>query len=156
MTLRKKTILFLSSGCLLGNMPFAPGTFGTLPGLPICWLLSRIDLSITVFLIVLTIPLAIWISGKAERLIGKKDPGAIVIDEIVGMIVTLVGLPFNAITVGLGFVLFRLLDITKPFPISFLEHRFKGGTGIVLDDVAAGIIANITLRIILQLIDLLS
>jgi len=156
MTLRKKTILFLSSGCLLGNMPFAPGTFGTLPGLPICWLLSRIDLSITVFLIVLTIPLAIWISGKAERLIGKKDPGSIVIDEIVGMIVTLAGLPFNAITVGLGFVLFRLLDITKPFPISFLEHRFKGGTGIVLDDVAAGIIANITLRIILQLIDLLS
>ena len=137
-------------------MPFAPGTFGTLPGLPICWLLSRIDLSITVFLIVLTIPLAIWISGKAERLIGKKDPGSIVIDEIVGMIVTLAGLPFNAITVGFGFVLFRLLDITKQFPISFLEHRFKGGTGIVLDDVAAGIIANITLRIILQLIDLLS
>ena len=137
-------------------MPFAPGTFGTLPGLPICWLLSRIDLSITVFLIVLTIPFAIWISGKAEQILGKKDPGSIVIDEIVGMILTLAGLQFNVITVGLGFVLFRLLDITKPFPISFLEHRYKGGTGIVLDDVAAGIIANITLRIILQLIDLLA
>ena len=137
-------------------MPFAPGTFGTLPGLPICWLLSRIDLSITVFLIFLTIPIAIWISGKAEQILGKKDPGCIVIDEIVGMIVALAGLPFNAITVGLGFVIFRLLDITKPFPISFLERRFKGGTGIVLDDVAAGIIANITLRIILQLTDMLS
>ena len=137
-------------------MPLAPGTFGTLPGLPICWLLSRIDLSITVFLIFLTIPIAIWISGKAEQILGEKDPGCIVIDEIVGMIVALAGLPFNAITVGLGFVIFRLLDITKPFPISFLERRFKGGTGIVLDDVAAGIIANITLRIILQLTDMLS
>jgi phosphatidylglycerophosphatase A len=156
MTLRKKTILFLSSGCLLGNMPFAPGTFGTLPGLPISWLLSKIDISFTVFLIVLIIPFAIWISGKAEKILGKKDPGSIVIDEIVGMVLTLAGLPFNVVTVGFGFVLFRLLDITKPFPISFLERRFKGGTGIVLDDVAAGIIANITLRLILQLIELLS
>ena len=137
-------------------MPIAPGTFGTLPGLPICWLLSRIDLSITIFLIFLSIPLAIWVSGKAERILGKKDPGAIVIDEIIGMIVALAGLPFNAITIVLGFVLFRLLDITKPFPVSFLERRFKGGTGIVLDDVAAGIIANITLRLILQLIDIIS
>ena len=152
MTLRKKTIVFLSSGCLLGNMPFAPGSFGTLAGLPICWLLSGIDSSISFLLIGLTIPLAIWIAGEAEKILGKKDPGVIVIDEIVGMTLTLAGLPFNATTAGLGFVLFRVFDITKPFPISFMERRFKGGTGIVLDDVAAGIIANITLRIILQLI----
>ena len=154
MTLRKKIILFLSSGCLLGNMPFAPGSFGTLAGLPICWLLSRIDSSISFFLIALTIPFAIWVAGEAEQILGKKDPGAIVIDEIVGMVLTLAGLPFNATTAGLGFVLFRVLDITKPLPIGFLERRFKGGTGIVLDDVAAGVVANITLRIILQLIDI--
>ena len=154
MTLRKKTILFLSSGCLLGNMPFAPGSFGTLAGLPICWLLSRIDAWISFFLIALTVPFAVWIAGEAERILEKKDPGAIVIDEIVGMALTLAGLPFNATTAGLGFVLFRVLDITKPFPIRFLERRFKGGTGIVLDDMAAGIIANITLRIILQLFDI--
>ena len=154
MTLRKKTILFLSSGCLLGNMPFAPGSFGTLAGLPICWLLSRVDLSISFPLIALSIPFAIWVAGEAEQILGEKDPGAIVIDEIVGMLVALAGLPFNATTAGLGFVLFRVLDISKPFPIGFLERRFKGGTGIVLDDIAAGIIANITLRIILQLIDI--
>jgi len=154
MTLRKKLILFLSSGCLLGNLPFAPGSFGTLAGLPVCWLLSRIDWLISFFLIGLTIPLAIWIAGKAEQILGKKDPGVIVIDEIVGMAVTLAGLPFNATTAVLGFVLFRVFDITKPFPISFLERRFKGGTGIVLDDIAAGVVANITLRIILQLIDI--
>jgi phosphatidylglycerophosphatase A len=154
MTLRKKTILFLSSGCLLGNMPFAPGSFGTLAGLPVCWLLSRIDAWISFFLIALTVPFAVWIAGEAEKILGKTDPGAIVIDEIVGMALTLAGLPFNATTAGLGFVLFRVLDVTKPFPIRFLERRFKGGTGIVLDDMAAGIIANITLRIILQLFDI--
>ena len=154
MTMRKKVILFLSSGCLLGNMPFAPGSFGTLAGLPICWLLSGIDPWISFILILLTVPFAVWIAGEAEKILGKKDPGAIVIDEIVGMALTLAGLPFNATTAGLGFILFRALDITKPFPIRFLERRFKGGTGIVLDDMAAGIIANITLRIILQLIDI--
>lgn len=154
MTLRKKIILFLSSGCLLGNMPFAPGSFGTLAGLPICWLLSSVDSSISFILIALAIPFAIWVAGEAEQILEKKDPGAIVIDEIVGMVLTLAGLPFNATTAGLGFVLFRVLDITKPFPIGFLERRFKGGTGIVLDDVAAGVIANITLRIILQLVDI--
>ncbi|HHE75188.1 MAG: phosphatidylglycerophosphatase A [Deltaproteobacteria bacterium] len=154
MTLRKKIILFLSSGCLLGNMPFAPGSFGTLAGLPICWLLSSVDSSISFILIALAIPFAIWVAGEAEQILEKKDPGAIVIDEIVGMVLTLAGLPFSATTAGLGFVLFRVLDITKPFPIGFLERRFKGGTGIVLDDVAAGVIANITLRIILQLFDI--
>ena len=154
MTMRKKVILFLSSGCLLGNMPFAPGSFGTLAGLPICWLLSGIDPWISFILILLTVPFAVWIAGEAEKILGKKDPGAIVIDEIVGMALTLAGLPFNATTAGIGFILFRVLDITKPFPIRFLERRFKGGTGIVLDDMAAGIIANITLRIILQLFDI--
>ena len=154
MTLRKKTILFLSSGCFLGNIPFAPGSFGTLAGLPICWLLSKTDPWRSFFLIVLMIPCAVWIAGKAEQILGRKDPGAVVIDEIVGMVLTLAGLPFNAATAGFGFILFRILDITKPFPICFLEQRFKGGTGIVLDDVAAGVVGNITLRIILHLINI--
>ena len=106
-------------------------------------------------MIALAVPFAIWIAGEAEKILGEKDPGAIVIDEILGMALTLAGLPFNATTAGLGFVLFRVFDITKPFPIRFVERRFKGGTGIVLDDVVAGVIANITLRIILQLFDIL-
>ena len=139
---------------MLGNMPFAPGSFGTLAGLPLCWLLSRIDSRISWILIALSIPFAIWVAGEAEKILGKKDPGAIVIDEIVGMLFTMAGLPFTAATAGLGFLLFRVFDITKPFPIRFLERRFKGGTGIVLDDIAAGLAANITLRIIIQLTDI--
>ena len=154
MTLRKQTILFLSSGCLLGKIPFAPGSFGTLAGLPLCWFFSRIDSRISYFLIALAVPFAILIAGEAEKILGKKDPGAIVIDEILGMVLTLAGLPFNATTAVLGFVLFRVFDITKPFPIRFMERRLKGGTGIVLDDVVAGVTANITLRIIIQLFDI--
>ena len=139
---------------MLGNVPFAPGSFGTLAGLPICWLLSKVDPSIAFLLIAPAIPITVWIAGEAEKFIGKKDPGSIVIDEIVGMVLTLAGLPFTATTAGLGFALFRVLDITKPFPISFLDRRLKGGTGIVLDDMAAGIMSNLTLRLIFYLIDI--
>ena len=135
MTLRKKTILFLSSGCLLGNMPFAPGTFGTLPGLPICWLLSRMHVSISLFLIALAIPFAIWVSGEAERILGKKDPGSIVIDEVMGMVVTMAGLPFNAISMDTkGSILSlesRLSSIIRSFrsglPTALVTHHRISG-----------------------------
>jgi phosphatidylglycerophosphatase A len=156
MTLRKKTILFLSSGCWLGNIPVAPGTVGSVAGLPICWLLSRSPLSVSVSMTVLFIAFAIWIAGEAEQILGKKDPGAIVIDEMGGMIVSLMGLPFTIVNVGLGFALFRVLDITKPFPIGTIERRLKGGTGIVLDDIAAGIMVNITLRILLYIFNIIN
>jgi len=155
MTLRKKTMLFLSSGCGLGNMPFAPGTFGTIAGLPVCWMLARMDLLPALVVTAGTIPLAIWIAGEAERILEQKDPGVIVIDEISGMVISLAGLPFNAATVLSGFALFRILDITKPFPIRYLERKYTGGTGIVLDDVAAGIMTNITLRIILYVTNII-
>ena len=96
--------------------------------------------------------MAIWLADSSEKLIGKKDPGCIVIDEIAGMLVALVGLPFNFFTVAVGFVFFRLLDIFKPFPIRYLERKIPGGAGIVIDDLVAGIIANITLRIIVYLV----
>lgn len=80
---------------------------------------------------------------------GRKDPGAIVIDEVVGMAVALLGLPLTPATIIGGFILFRLLDIIKPFPVGWLDRRLSGGTGIVADDVAAGIIANLILRVLL-------
>jgi phosphatidylglycerophosphatase A len=97
---------------------------------------------------------SIWIAGQAERMLQQKDPGVIVIDEICGLVFTLIGLPFTWVNVALGFILFRALDIAKPFPIRTLECRFKGGTGIIMDDVAAGIIANITLRIVTYIFEL--
>lgn len=136
----------------MGQIPFAPGTFGTLLGLPLCWFLSGLDAFYAVILTGLFIFVSIVIAHRAEILLDAKDPGCIVIDEIAGMLVTLVGLPFNLFTAVSGFALFRVLDVTKPFPIRTLDRRIKGGAGIVMDDVAAGIGANLILRLLLTVV----
>ncbi|MFC1857783.1 phosphatidylglycerophosphatase A [Thermodesulfobacteriota bacterium] len=152
MNFRQKAVMFLATGCFIGKIPFAPGTFGSLEGLPLSFLLSKLNLSITILCIFAFILFAVWIANAAETILNKNDPGCIVIDEIAGMAVTLAGLPFNLFFTVTGFITFRVLDILKPFPIRYLEKRFSGGVGVVLDDVAAGIFANILLRALLFLI----
>jgi len=149
MNFRAKAVLFLASGGPVGKIPVAPGTFGSLLGLPVGYLLSRLSLPGGIAVAVLLVIAAIWTAGEAEAILGRKDPGAIVIDEIAGMAVTLIGLPFTLPTAAAGFFLFRALDIFKPFPIGLLERRLEGGTAVVLDDVAAGIAGNLLLRVLL-------
>ncbi|MBC8434601.1 MAG: phosphatidylglycerophosphatase A [Desulfobacterales bacterium] len=149
MNFKQKAVMFLATGCFIGNISFAPGTFGSILGLPLCFLLSKTDLPVAVLLAVLFIFFAILISQEAEKLLGEKDPGAIVVDEIAGIVVTLTGLPFNLFFAAAGFIIFRILDIFKPYPIRLLEKHLSGGAGIVLDDVAAGILSNLVLRAIL-------
>jgi len=149
MNFRQKAVMFLATGCFIGNIPFAPGTLGSILGLPLCFLLSKIDLPVAVLLAAVFIFLAVWVAQEAEKILKKKDPGAIVIDEIAGIVVALIGLPFNFFYATIGFLIFRVLDIIKPYPIRLLERRFSGGAGIVLDDVAAGLLSNLTLRVIL-------
>lgn len=146
MALREKTILFLSSGGLVGYIPFAPGTFGSLLGLPLCFMLAKINIRVALVLLLLFVGLAVWICDSARRILGKEDPGCIVLDEISGMMVALAGVPLTIATSAAGFILFRLFDIMKPFPIRTVEKRFGGGLGIVLDDVVAGIFTNLILR----------
>ena len=117
-------------------------------GLPLCFFLSRISPALGVIFILLFIYFAILTATAAEQILGQKDPGRIVIDEIAGMMVTLIGLPFTSISVPAAFFLFRALDILKPFPIRFLERRLPGGFGVVLDDVLAGIYGNLLLRLV--------
>lgn len=152
MNFREKSVMFLATGCFIGNIPFAPGTFGTILGLPLCFLLSRTDFSVAVILTVIFIVFAALIAHDAEKILKKNDPGRIVIDEIAGFMVALFNLPFNAIYVSAGFVIFRLLDILKPFPIRLIERKLSGGTAIVMDDVAAGICTNLVLRILFFII----
>jgi len=90
--------------------------------------------------------LAVWVAHEAERIIGGGDPGSIVIDEMAGILIAGAGLPFNALHAVAVFVLFRLFDILKPFPVGWLDRRLKGGIGIVMDDLAAGILANLVIR----------
>lgn len=148
MNLKSKIVLFLATGGYAGKIPFAPGTFGTIAGFFPCFLLSMISCHNTAICIIIFIIFAVLVSHEAEKIINIKDPGIIVIDEIAGIMITMFCIPFNIIFAGIGFILFRFFDILKPFPIRFLDKKVPGGTGIVLDDLVAGIFSNIILRII--------
>jgi phosphatidylglycerophosphatase A len=146
MNFKGKIVLFVALGAGVGKIPFAPGTFGSLLGLVICLMLSRAPVSIMAVSAIALILVSVWSSEHAEKLMGVKDPGSVVIDEIAGMVVTMIGIPFGVLTAISGFVLFRLLDIVKPPPVRWFQDNLPGGAGIVMDDVAAGVIANILLR----------
>ncbi|MBL0732520.1 MAG: phosphatidylglycerophosphatase A [Desulfosarcina sp.] len=147
MNFKERIILFAASGCCAGYIPFAPGTMGSIVALPLPFFLSGINLYYTVPLILIFIIFSVVIADYAEKIINKKDPGVIVIDEIAGIIITFAGIPLNILTITAGFFIFRFFDILKPFPIRLIEKKIPGGAGIVLDDVAAGILSNIVLRI---------
>jgi phosphatidylglycerophosphatase A len=147
MRFRERAILFVATGFFVGRVPVAPGTLGSLIGLPACYLLSRLNFLQSLICILVFIWFAIGISSAAEKIIKRKDPGQIVIDEIAGLMVALAGLPFNLKTVMIGFIIFRVFDILKPFPIRIIDKRVGGGSGIVLDDVVAGVYGNLVVRL---------
>jgi len=144
----RKLILFLSSGTYLGYLPLASGTFGTLWGLPIFYWLSTQRLWTQILIILGSIFLAVLLAGNAEKIWGEKDPSKVVIDEIVGYMTAIVGLSFSWNTALLGFLIFRVMDILKPYPIRKIDQNLPGGWGIVLDDVLAGVYSQVILRIL--------
>jgi phosphatidylglycerophosphatase A len=147
----KIVALFLATGCKTGYSPIVPGTAGSLVALLPCSVLSLLPLNISVIVLMAFIVLAVWAAEISESMIGQKDPGCIVIDEIAGMMITLIGVHFTWQSVTAGFIIFRILDILKPFPIRYLERTIPGGAGVVMDDVAAGIAAHIVLQILLRM-----
>jgi phosphatidylglycerophosphatase A len=150
MGLLDRFILFSATGFGLGRIPKAPGTFGTLAALPLIWvmaLLRGVPGGESLFLICLVL-ISIWIADRAETLLGEKDPGCIVIDEMAGYCVSLVLVPLTFSTLVVGFAAFRFFDIKKPGPVRYFENSFKGGAGVVLDDIMAGVLAACLLKII--------
>jgi phosphatidylglycerophosphatase A len=143
----KGLILFLSSGTFLGYIPFASGTFGTLWGIPIAYWLSSHALGFQIVFILLATGAAVYLADRAERIWDRKDPSQVVIDEIIGYLVTVAGINFNWKTAVAGFFIFRIMDILKPFPIRKIDRSLPGGWGIVLDDVLAGVYSHILLRL---------
>lgn len=151
MSLKPKFIITLATGCYVGYFPFAPGTLGSLIGIPFVWLLSTFHPVLLVFAILIFIAVSIRIAGEAETIFNQKDSGCIVIDEIAGMLVTFFLVPWSAQNILIGFVLFRIFDIVKPFPIRLIDKKLAGGAGVVLDDVVAGIYANVLLHLFIML-----
>lgn len=142
----------LATGFYVGKIAKAPGTWGSLAAfLP--WLLIK-DLPLLAYLLVLLAVLIVgfFVAGSAEKIIDCPDAGCIVIDEFLGMFITLIAVPQHPVALFLGFVLFRIFDIAKPFPVSWFDQNIHGGTGIMMDDVIAGLYALISLQFIWNVI----
>ena len=141
-------ILLFATGFGVGYSPIVPGTLGSVIAIPVYYFLATIRSPIYEITLIAFFFLSVWISENAEKYFKKKDDRRIVIDEIMGFLITMLWIPKTGFAIMMGFFLFRFFDILKPFPIRHMERRFKGGFGIVLDDVMAGVYANIVLQII--------
>ncbi len=128
-----------------GYSPFAPGTAGSAVGVLLFWPLSRAGWPWQAAAILAVFGLGVAAAGHVARGIGIEDPGLVVVDEVAGQWITLAALPFTPAVALAGFFLFRLMDVVKPWPARDLE-RLHGGWGIMLDDVAAGVMAHLALR----------
>ena len=140
---------FLASGFGVGFIPVAPGTFGSALGVGIVWLLSLTGISQAWYAAVCV---AVFLAGvpcsrRAAEAAGAKDPGWVVIDEIAAILFVFITVPFNLVTAILGFLVFRVFDIAKPYPIRLLE-KLPHGWGIMTDDVAAGFYTGLILAIL--------
>ena len=132
--------------------PKAPGTFGSLAAIPICMVLLYINPIISVVFIVLSFFIGVKACSEAEKAMGVHDHGGIVIDEFVGMFISVMCYPANYWYAFLAFVLFRVFDILKPYPVSLADKKVAGGFGIMIDDVLAGVYAFIIGSVILTFI----
>lgn len=136
-----RLLMAIATGFGLGYLPKAPGTWGTLLALPIHYMIVRLPLQGYITAIAIIIVVAILTAGSAEKILDRPDPKIVVIDEVAGMLITMIALPAHPAAWFMAFVLFRIFDIAKPFPVNFFDQRFHGGLGIVLDDLMAGIYA---------------
>ena len=140
----------LSFGLGSGLSPYAPGTMGTLVAVPLYLLAAHFgSLSVIISCAVICF-LGIYLCARTTKALGVHDHPSIVLDEIAGYFLTMLFAPVSVTTVVSGFVLFRLFDILKPWPISVIDTRVKGGLGVMLDDVLAGLFAMAVLQLILH------
>lgn len=135
----------IAFGLGLGLMRFAPGTWGTLGAVPLYWLLQVMTPLNYMIITLCLFFLGVWVTGRSASLLGVPDYSGIVWDEVVGFLMTMFLAPKGMVWVGVGFGLFRLFDIVKPYPIKYLEAA-PGGWGIMLDDAAAAVYAALVLQ----------
>ena len=138
----------LATGFASGLSPKAPGTAGSLAAVPFCYLLGLASLPLKATIIVVAFAIGVYACQKATDAIGIDDHGGIVWDEFVGMFITVACLPNTLAWLIAGFVVFRIFDIWKPWPIGPIDAKLKGGLGIMLDDVIAGVFALVVLKLI--------
>ncbi len=144
----------IATGFYLGKMPFMPGTFGSLAAIPLGYLCSLAFMPVyadwAVFAAVFFA--GVFVSYRYTTITGLEDPGSVVIDEVAGLLLFYLIFPFKPVYIIAGFILFRIFDILKPFPVSFFDG-IKNGWGIMLDDIAAGLYAVLAWYIIIKILE---
>jgi phosphatidylglycerophosphatase A len=144
-------VIFFATGIYTGYSPYASGTAGSVVGLILSWLVfwplweRSPALCLAIFAVAFIV--ACWISDEAERIFDEHDSSKIVIDEVLGMVFTMFGNPMTWPYLLAGFLLFRLFDIIKPFPAGYIDAHIRNGIGVMVDDLAAAVYANIVLQI---------
>lgn len=151
----RQAVHFLAFGFGTGKAPVAPGTFGTLAGIPIYMFLHPASLPVYAGVVAVLFAFGVWLCQVTERDLGVHDHPGIVWDEIVGYLITMFMAPAGWEWMAAGFLLFRLFDIWKPFPIRQIEHRIQGGFGNMLDDALAAVYAWLVLQAIVRLVPLI-
>jgi phosphatidylglycerophosphatase A len=147
-TVLKSPVHFLAFGLGSGLSPKAPGTAGTLAAVPLYLLLLQLPLAYYVLALLVATVFGVWVCGKSSQLLGVHDHGGIVWDEFVGFWITMLMAPPGWLWLLCGFVLFRVFDIWKPWPIRAVDRKVEGGLGIMLDDILAGAFALLALQLL--------
>lgn len=145
-TVMTHPVHFLAFGFGSGLAPVAPGTFGTLMAIPLYLLMMQLSLVPYLIVVAVVCITGIWICDKSSKLLGVHDHGGIVWDEFAGFFITMIAAPAGWLWIIIGFALFRLFDIWKPWPISLLDKKVDGGLGIMIDDIVAGVYALICVQ----------
>ena len=151
-TVLTSPVHFLAFGFGSGLSPKAPGTMGTLAAIPLYLLLMNLPLTSYLLAVLLISVVGIWICGESSRRLGVHDHGGIVWDEFAGFLLTMTAAPQGWAWIVLGFALFRLFDIWKPWPVRVADRQLHGGLGIMLDDILAGIYAWLVLQAVVYVV----
>ena len=151
MTIKRRIAMLLSTWFGIGFLKPAPGTMGSLAALPFAWVLVDFGgYQALIFAAILITAIGVWTSNIYCQELLEEDPPQVVIDEVAGQLLTLLVVPPTLIHYLFGFILFRIADIVKPWPVNWVDQNIKGGLGIMLDDILAAIYAGAGLLIVLS------
>ncbi len=146
----KDPVVFFALGLGSGLSPFAPGTAGTLLTVPLVYVLQKFSFELYLAVMIFVLLSGSWVCGYAAKKLAVHDHPAIVYDEVGGFLITMFMIPAGWQWMLLGFVLFRLFDVAKPWPISWLDKNITGGLGIMLDDMLAGLFSLACLSVVIM------
>lgn len=147
-------IIVLASAGYVGYVPVASGTFGSLAGIPLFWIFDGLRAaSVPLYLVAYALAVlgACWIAGQADALLNEHDSHKIVIDEVMGYLAATLFLTPTWPHILWAFVIFRALDVLKPFPAGYIDQHVSGGYGVVMDDVVSGLYTNVAVRVLIAL-----